>query len=150
MTRSSVSGEKGIEGKALEGPGVEKTLYKKGVCGENSKGGLPEYPPTSSTPQTAVIARFPAAAKPGRAKVTAFKRSLGISTHGRAIRAKCLDCSGGFPPDVRNCVIPSCPLYPFRLGRSPRNLDDLKVAQFDKMGNLTGYEPYQEGKGQAK
>ena len=37
---------------------------------------------------------------------------------GRAIRFKCLDCSGGSPPEVANCHITLCPLWPFRLGKS--------------------------------
>jgi hypothetical protein len=35
----------------------------------------------------------------------------------KAIRAKCLDCSGGQVKEVRQCPITSCPLYPFRMGR---------------------------------
>ena len=38
----------------------------------------------------------------------------------RAIRAKCLDCTDGQPKEVRFCPVPDCPLYPFRLGKSPR------------------------------
>jgi len=37
----------------------------------------------------------------------------------RAIRAKCLDCSGGSAQEVRLCVIRDCPLYPYRLGKRP-------------------------------
>lgn len=32
-----------------------------------------------------------------------------------AIRAKCLDCSGGSPADVRRCSFKDCPLYPYRI-----------------------------------
>lgn len=32
-----------------------------------------------------------------------------------AIRAKCLDCSGGSPADVRRCSFKNCPLYPYRI-----------------------------------
>lgn len=38
----------------------------------------------------------------------------------KAIRAKCLDCSGGQVKEVRLCPIKSCPLYAFRLGRNSR------------------------------
>lgn len=38
----------------------------------------------------------------------------------RAVRLKCLDCSGGSEKEVRECVIPSCALYPFRMGKSGR------------------------------
>ena len=38
----------------------------------------------------------------------------------RAIRAKCHDCTDGQPKEVRFCPATDCPLYPFRLGKSPR------------------------------
>jgi len=48
----------------------------------------------------------------------------------KAIRAKCLDCSGGNNAEVRNCVIPSCPLYPYRMGHNPYiKLSDERKAQ---------------------
>ena len=31
-----------------------------------------------------------------------------------AIRAKCLDCSGGSRNVVEDCLIKDCPLYPYR------------------------------------
>ena len=34
----------------------------------------------------------------------------------RAIRAKCLDCSGGSHAEVAECLVKKCALYPFRLG----------------------------------
>ena len=37
----------------------------------------------------------------------------------RAIRAKCLDCSGGSEAEVRKCVAFGCPLWPLRMGRNP-------------------------------
>lgn len=37
----------------------------------------------------------------------------------KAIRQHCLECSGGSPSEVRNCVILDCPLYAFRLGKNP-------------------------------
>jgi hypothetical protein len=37
----------------------------------------------------------------------------------KAIRAKCLDCSGGSPSEVADCQVKSCALYPFRMGRNP-------------------------------
>lgn len=42
-----------------------------------------------------------------------------ILTPLRAIRAKCLDCSGGSPKETRECVMLDCPLYPYRMGKSP-------------------------------
>ncbi len=37
----------------------------------------------------------------------------------KAIRAKCLDCSGDYINEVRECSITNCPLYPFRMGKNP-------------------------------
>jgi hypothetical protein len=37
---------------------------------------------------------------------------------GKAIRFKCLDCSGGSSVEVANCHITLCPLWPFRMGKS--------------------------------
>ena len=41
------------------------------------------------------------------------------STPVRAIRLKCLDCSNGSAHEVKLCVIPHCPLYPYRMGKNP-------------------------------
>ncbi len=37
----------------------------------------------------------------------------------KAIRKKCLDCSGGSRAEVRECTIPDCSLYLYRLGKNP-------------------------------
>lgn len=37
----------------------------------------------------------------------------------RAIRAKCLECCGGSPKEVRLCSDESCALHPFRKGQNP-------------------------------
>ena len=42
-----------------------------------------------------------------------------ILTPLRAIRAKCIDCSAGSMKEVRECVMLDCPLYHYRLGKSP-------------------------------
>ena len=42
-----------------------------------------------------------------------------ILTPCKAIRAKCLDCSGRNTAEVRNCLITDCPLYPYRMGHNP-------------------------------
>jgi hypothetical protein len=36
-----------------------------------------------------------------------------------AIRAKCFDCSGGQPSEIRLCPVERCALYPFRMGTNP-------------------------------
>jgi hypothetical protein len=37
----------------------------------------------------------------------------------KAIRVKCLDCSGGMQSEVRDCLVRNCALYPFRMGSNP-------------------------------
>jgi len=37
----------------------------------------------------------------------------------KAIRAKCIDCSGGSVSEVNLCAITDCPLYAYRSGKSP-------------------------------
>jgi len=39
----------------------------------------------------------------------------------RAIKLKCLDCSGESPKEVSLCPIFDCPLYPYRFGYSPKD-----------------------------
>ena len=38
----------------------------------------------------------------------------------RAIRAKCLDCSGYSTHEVKLCPVIDCALYAFRLGKKPQ------------------------------
>jgi len=35
----------------------------------------------------------------------------------KAIRAKCINCSGFQPKEVKECPVKSCALWPFRMGR---------------------------------
>lgn len=44
---------------------------------------------------------------------------MGITNPVKAIRAKCLDCSGGQTAEVKLCDRVNCPLYPFRMGTNP-------------------------------
>ena len=37
----------------------------------------------------------------------------------KAIKEKCLDCSGGDRAEVKHCRVTACHLYPFRLGTNP-------------------------------
>lgn len=37
----------------------------------------------------------------------------------KAVRAKCIDCSGGNATEVRKCVTIRCALWPFRMGVNP-------------------------------
>lgn len=40
----------------------------------------------------------------------------------KAIRARCIDCCGGSPTEVRKCVSIKCPLWPMRMGKLPAHL----------------------------
>lgn len=40
----------------------------------------------------------------------------------KAIRAKCLDCSGGNTAEVRRCQVVDCPLWQYRMGVRPETL----------------------------
>ena len=46
-----------------------------------------------------------------------------IPTPLKSIRAKCIDCSGGQLKEVRLCPVTDCPLYPYRMGRRPSEVD---------------------------
>lgn len=37
----------------------------------------------------------------------------------KQIRKKCIDCCCGYKPEVRNCTIQHCDLWPYRMGRRP-------------------------------
>jgi len=37
----------------------------------------------------------------------------------KSIRKFCIQCSGFSVREVAKCVIPDCPLYPFRFGKNP-------------------------------
>ncbi len=55
-------------------------------------------------------------------KMTTFDLCLaGIErqSRGDAIRAKCLDCCGDSPAEVRRCGAVDCALWPFRMGTDP-------------------------------
>jgi hypothetical protein len=44
-----------------------------------------------------------------------------VSNRGTAIRAKCVECSGGALSEVRDCPITKCALWPYRMGTDPNN-----------------------------
>lgn len=37
----------------------------------------------------------------------------------QALRARCIDCCGGSPKEVKLCACKKCPSWPFRLGEDP-------------------------------
>jgi hypothetical protein len=47
-------------------------------------------------------------------------RDLGHPTSPiKAIRAKCIECSGGSVAEARRCHLTYCPLWAFRMGHNP-------------------------------
>lgn len=45
----------------------------------------------------------------------------------KAIRAKCLDCSGGSAKEVRECPAKDCPLYEYRSGKTKYKRPDVSA-----------------------
>lgn len=61
-------------------------------------------------------------------------RNIAKPSMAKAIRAKCMDCSGEQPPEVRECPLMQCPLWPYRFGCNPaayinRNKDNIKLVK---------------------
>ena len=55
----------------------------------------------------------------------------------KAIRAKCIDCSGGNKAEVRLCPSKTCPLWPFRSGhRLPKEIVDGEGGGEKTLNNL--------------
>lgn len=46
-----------------------------------------------------------------------------VVTPMRAIRLKCIDCSGGQPKEIRLCMVRTCALWPYRMGKRPKKKD---------------------------
>ena len=127
------------ENNAPESPGVSEFATQ----GPNSD--LAATSASLSTPISECPAQKPqidpVARAVAKANAYAFRRSLGLPTMSRAIRLKCLDCSGQAESDIRNCVVSRCELWPFRMGRGPKPAD-LRVAQFSNRGELIKYEDW--------
>ena len=54
----------------------------------------------------------------------------------KAVRAKCLDCSGSMVAEVAGCLVKNCALYPFRMGKNPWR-PPVSEAQFLTMQPVT-------------
>ena len=52
-----------------------------------------------------------------------------ITNPVKAIKMKCLDCSGDSLDEVRQCPITSCALYPFRMGKNPYRNTEISPEQ---------------------
>ena len=46
-----------------------------------------------------------------------------LKTPIKAIRENFIDCSGGSIKEVNQCIIHNCPLYPYRMGKRPTQVD---------------------------
>ena len=44
-----------------------------------------------------------------------------VLTPIKSIRAKCLDCTCYQPKEIRECGITKCPLWPYRMGKRPKD-----------------------------
>ena len=47
-------------------------------------------------------------------------KARGILTPMKAIRAKCRDCTCDQVQEIRDCMITTCPIWPYRMGRYPK------------------------------
>lgn len=52
------------------------------------------------------------------ARIVKFYESR-VKSPSTAIRAFCVQCTGGHPKEVTKCGVTSCALHPFRLGVNP-------------------------------
>lgn len=46
----------------------------------------------------------------------------------KAIRAKCIECSGGSKSEVRHCPVNHCTLWAYRLGKRPPKVEKPELA----------------------
>jgi hypothetical protein len=65
-------------------------------------------------------------------------------TRKQAIRAKCIDCSGGNRAEVKRCESEDCPLWPYRLGTHARINSDVKTAAKRRGLEITSQDKYQD------
>lgn len=56
-------------------------------------------------------------------------KSDDVRTPLKAIRAKCLDCSGGSVLEVRECPVKTCALFPYRMGKRPSTILKAEAAR---------------------
>lgn len=59
----------------------------------------------------------------------------------KAIRAKCLDCCGGQPYEVRLCTVVNFPLYAYRMGHRPKEGSyTTESTRIDKSSPTKGFQ----------
>lgn len=54
----------------------------------------------------------------------------------QAVRAYCIECSGGSRKDVDGCNRHTCPLYPYRNRKAVESASPAKAAQLDGQINI--------------
>ena len=63
-----------------------------------------------------------------------------IKTPVKAIRAFCLECSGGSRKDLAECTAKDCTLYPFRFGKNPYYMASIAAGLEKKKEEKEGKE----------
>ena len=71
------------------------------------------------------IGKDPRSLTPGELKAAGLEKIVGM----RAIRAKCLDCCGYNPAEVRKCIAFDCALWALRMGSNPWNAKSVEPDQ---------------------
>jgi hypothetical protein len=63
----------------------------------------------------------------------------------KAIRLKCLDCTNNQPSEIKDCLIPTCPLFEFRMGHNPNRKGMGNRGAFQKTSDSTNDSPANSG-----
>ncbi len=62
----------------------------------------------------------------------------------KAMRAKCLDCTGNQPKEVRLCTCFTCPLWGYRMGVRPEHKRALEANEDARVEKLRGTQGFFE------
>ena len=81
----------------------------------------------SPAPRLSNVVAMQTGGAKGMTDQTKQRRKRRTYTRATAIYAYCLECSGGNRAEVRRCVIPDCPLYPFRCRGVRKGLGRVKT-----------------------
>lgn len=85
---------------------AKRTPVKRGILGNKPKIVIP-------------ISAIETAAEGTNYLVVIDRYKRKIKSPKTAIRAKCVECSGGSLKEVQECRVLKCALYPFRMGKNP-------------------------------
>jgi hypothetical protein len=95
---------------------VRRGPIKRGVSGSKPRIVLP-------------IAAIAAVAETTNYLVVIERYRKKIKNPKTAIRAKCVECSGGSLKEVQECRVTDCALHPFRMGENPFHLKTIQRLQ---------------------